>query len=211
MANRRQHIVELAAQVVYRQGFKGTSVENVLEIAGVGKGNFYHYFRSKDELGIAIIGEMEKWINGPPGDEMFGPTKAPLQRLEDYIAYVREQRHEDNHGDPLGNLAAELGDTEPFVKPLRKALDALTERFEALVSEYALERGVQVDPRTIARSLVAHIHGLSTIFKVDRDPQAFDVSLERTILMIQNQTRLPEPQPQPQSGIEVGERRPTAR
>ena len=59
MANRRQHIIELAADVVYRQGFKGTSVENVLEIAGVGKGNFYHYFRSKDELGVAIINEIE--------------------------------------------------------------------------------------------------------------------------------------------------------
>ena len=69
MGNRRQHIIELAAQVVYRQGFKGTSVENVLEIAGVGKGNFYHYFRSKDELGIAIIGEMEKWLNGAPGED----------------------------------------------------------------------------------------------------------------------------------------------
>ncbi len=204
MANRRQHIVELAAQVVYRQGFKGTSVENVLEIAGVGKGNFYHYFRSKDELGIAIIGEMEKWITGPPGDEMFAPAKAPLQRLQDYITFVREQRHLDNHGDPLGNLAAELGDTEPFVKPLRKALDALTDRFEALVSEYAMERQAHVDARIIARSLVAHVHGLSTIFKVDRDEPAFDTSLERTITMIQNQTR-PAEAPAQASGI-AGER-----
>jgi|SRR5579872_3943509 len=196
MGNRRQHIIELAARVVYRQGFKGTSVENVLEIAGVGKGNFYHYFRSKDELGIAIIAEMEKWLSGAQGDEMFSPTKSPLQRLRDYIGYVTEQRHLENHGDPLGNLAAELGDTEPFVKPLRKALDALTERFEALVSEYALELGSQVQPRVVARSLVAHLHGLSTMYKVDRDEQAFDEGLKRTELILQNQVKPAVPAPQ---------------
>lgn len=179
MGNRRQHIIELAAEVVYRQGFKGTSVENVLEIAGVGKGNFYHYFRSKDELGVAIIGEIEKWFNGAPGDEIFSPSKAPLQRLKDYLAYIAQRRHHDNHGDPLGNLAAELGDVEPFAKPLRRAMDALVDRFEALVSEYALERGVTVAARPIALTLVAEIHGLSAIFKVDRDERAFDDGLAR--------------------------------
>jgi TetR/AcrR family transcriptional repressor of nem operon len=180
MANRRQHIVDLAAEVVYRQGFKGTSVENVLEIAGVGKGNFYHYFRSKDELGVAIIGEIEKWFNGTPGDEMFSHSKSPQQRLQDYLAHVAQQRHRENHGDPLGNLAAELGDVEPFAKPLRRAVNALVDRLEALVSEYALERGVPVEPRPVARALAAQIHGLSAIYKVDRDEAAFNDGLTHT-------------------------------
>ena len=179
MANRRQHIIELAADVVYRQGFKGTSVENVLEIAGVGKGNFYHYFRSKDELGVAIINEIEKWFAGPPGDEMFAAGKSPETRLRDYIAHVTAARHRDNRGDPLGNLAAELGDVEPFAKPLRRAVNALLDRFEALVSEYALERAASVDARAVARELAAQIHGLSTLYKVDREDAAFDRGLER--------------------------------
>jgi len=179
MANRRQHIIELAADVVYRQGFKGTSVENVLEIAGVGKGNFYHYFRNKDELGVAIITEIEKWFSGPSGDEMFAATKSPETRLKDYVAYVGQNRHRDNRGDPLGNLAAELGDIEPFAKPLRRAVSALLDRFEALVSEYALERGASVDARAVARELAAQIHGLSTLYKVDRDDSGFDRGLER--------------------------------
>lgn len=189
MGNRRQHIIELAAEVVYRQGFKGTSVENVLEIAGVGKGNFYHYFRSKDELGVAIIGEMEKWFNGAPGDEVFSPSKSPQQRLKDYLAYVAQRRHHDNHGDPLGNLASELGDVEPFAKPLRRTMDALVDRFEALVSEYALERGVKIEARPIARTLVAHIHGHSEMFKVDRDEGAFDASLARLEQILENEIK----------------------
>jgi TetR/AcrR family transcriptional regulator, transcriptional repressor for nem operon len=186
MGNRRQHIIELAAEVVYRQGFKGTSVENVLEIAGVGKGNFYHYFRSKDELGVAIIGEIEKWFNGQPGDEVFSPTKSPQQRLKDYLDYVLAQRKRDNRGDPLGNLAAELGDVEPFAKPLRRAVNALLDRFEALVTEYALERGASVPARQIARELAAQIHGLSALYKVDRDEEAFTENLARCEQILQN-------------------------
>jgi TetR/AcrR family transcriptional regulator, transcriptional repressor for nem operon len=180
VANRRQHIIELAAEVVYRQGFKGTSVENVLEIAGVGKGNFYHYFRSKDELGVAIIGEIERWFSSPVADEIFSHAKSPEQRLTDYIAYLQEQRRRDNHGDPLGNLLSELGDVEPFSKALRKALTALLDRLEGVVTEYALERATTVDARAIARALAAQIHGLSAIYKVDRDEAAFDEGLRRT-------------------------------
>ncbi len=186
MGNRRQHIIELAAEVVYRQGFKGTSVENVLEIAGVGKGNFYHYFRSKDELGVAIIGEIEKWYSGPAGDEMFSPSKSPQQRLKDYLAHVSQQRRRDNRGDPLGNLASELGDVEPFAKPLRRAVNALLDRLEALVTEYALERGASTPARPIARALAAQIHGLSALFKVDREEEAFGEGLGRCEQMLYN-------------------------
>lgn len=186
MANRRQHIIELASEVVYRQGFKGTSVENVLEIAGVGKGNFYHYFRSKDELGVAIIGEIERWFSSPAADELFSHAKSPQQRLHDYLNHIAQQRHRDNHGDPLGNLLAELGDVEPFNKPLRRALSALIERLDAIVSEYALERGVTIESRPIARALASQIHGLSAIYKVDRDETAFDEGLARVEAMLVN-------------------------
>jgi TetR/AcrR family transcriptional repressor of nem operon len=196
VANRRQHIVELAAEVVYRQGFKGTSVENVLEIAGVGKGNFYHYFRSKDELGVAIIGEIERWFSSPAADEIFSHSKSPEQRLADYLAHIAAQRRNENHGDPLGNLVAELGDVEPFAKPLRKALGAFIDRLEAVVAEYALERGLPVDARAIARMLGSQIHGLSAMYKVDRDDAPFDEGLRRVQTALENMVvRPPAAQP----------------
>jgi TetR/AcrR family transcriptional repressor of nem operon len=198
MANRKQHIITLAAEIVYRQGFKGTSVENVLDIAGVGKGNFYHYFRSKDDLGIAIIGELERWFESPVAEDIFSVTKSPAQRLHEFLAYLEEQRRRDNHGDPLANLLAELGDVEPFVKPLQAALNALIDRLESIVSEYALERGATVNARAVARGIAAQIHGLSGIFKVDRDEAAFHDGLQRIETQLQTLVATPEvPAPAP--------------
>jgi TetR/AcrR family transcriptional repressor of nem operon len=36
-------------------GYQKTSLDDVLRESGVGKGNFYHYFRSKEDLGYAIL------------------------------------------------------------------------------------------------------------------------------------------------------------
>jgi AcrR family transcriptional regulator len=146
----------------------------------------------------AIIGEIERWFAGPAAEEIFSHSKSPEQRLADYIAFLSEQRHRDNHGDPLGNLLAELGDVEPFSKALRKAEAALLDRLESVVTEYALERGSRVDARAVARMLAAEIHGLSALYKVDREDAPFDEGLRR-VQSIMETMAAPQPVAQPGS------------
>src|SRR6185312_2248288 len=56
MKDRRTQIVEAATAVMGRQGFQQTSVEDGIHEAGLcGKGHFYHYFKSKEELGYAVL------------------------------------------------------------------------------------------------------------------------------------------------------------
>src|SRR5215831_17256276 len=52
----RERIVERAADLFALRGIAGTSVDEVLAAAGAGKGQFYHYFRSRDELAAAAVG-----------------------------------------------------------------------------------------------------------------------------------------------------------
>ena len=40
------------------RGYQNTSVDDVLRESGVGKGNFYHHFRSKEDLGHAILDQI---------------------------------------------------------------------------------------------------------------------------------------------------------
>ncbi|HLJ84327.1 MAG TPA: TetR/AcrR family transcriptional regulator [Candidatus Eremiobacteraceae bacterium] len=194
MANRRQHIIEAAGDIVYRKGFAGTTVDDMLRAAGVGKGNFYHYFRSKDDLGIAIIDEIAKGLNGPAMDEIFSVAKAPLTRLTDYIEYVKRRRHADNCGEPLANLAAELGHVERFGDRVRRAYVVLLDRLESCVAEYALERGAAVDARMIARSMSMQIDGACLLFKVDRDNASFDAAMDAIVPSVETAVRAGAPQ-----------------
>ncbi len=52
---REQRILEAARCLFIRKGFAETSIEGIAEHAEVGVGTVYNYFRSKDELLIAII------------------------------------------------------------------------------------------------------------------------------------------------------------
>lgn len=46
----KQKIMETGIQLFYQNGFKSTSVQDIVELRGVTKGTFYYYFNSKEEL-----------------------------------------------------------------------------------------------------------------------------------------------------------------
>src|SRR5215475_15614712 len=52
----RERIVQRAAELFAERGIAGTSLDEVLAAAGAGKGQFYHYFRGRDELAAAVVG-----------------------------------------------------------------------------------------------------------------------------------------------------------
>lgn len=52
---RRKEIIQVAEKLFAEQGYSKTSVEAIIHNAGIAKGTFYHYFKSKDELLGAIV------------------------------------------------------------------------------------------------------------------------------------------------------------
>lgn len=52
---RRVQILDTALEVFARQGFKGATIQDIANAAGISPGLLYHYFPSKDELLRAIV------------------------------------------------------------------------------------------------------------------------------------------------------------
>jgi AcrR family transcriptional regulator len=52
---RTQQILEAARQVFAEQGFHGARMSDIAQTIGVSQGTMYHYFRSKDELFLAVL------------------------------------------------------------------------------------------------------------------------------------------------------------
>lgn len=177
MQERRDQIIERASAVVYRQGFGATTIADVLSAAAVGKGNFYHYFKGKEDLGLAIIDSLGRAAAGTDLDEIFSTMKPPLRRLSDYLSIVSKSRRTDYSGDPLCTLASELGALPPYAEHIRAAMTSLLDRLEALIAEFALETRASIDSRIVSRAVLAQIHGLCIQYKVDRDVEAFEAGL----------------------------------
>ena len=51
----RERILEVANELVLKHGFAATSLEQILQRAGVTKGAFFHHFESKEELATALV------------------------------------------------------------------------------------------------------------------------------------------------------------
>jgi TetR/AcrR family transcriptional regulator, transcriptional repressor for nem operon len=174
---RRKQIIDRAAAVVYRQGFGATTVADILVAARVGKGNFYHYFRGKEDLGLAIIDGLAQQYAGVELDSVFSAEKPPLRRLDEYVELVRTARRSNNCGDPLCTLASELGLVSPYAERIAAVMGGLLARLETAIGEIAIERKIAVDAAPVARAALAQIHGACVQYKVGGDAAAFDAAL----------------------------------
>src|SRR6266568_6538457 len=103
----RERIVERAADLFAERGIAGTSVDEVLAAAKAGKGQFYHYFRSRDELAAAAVGyRCAQVVDGLT--EALGSVSS-LAGLERALAGVIAGFEQAGlPGCPIGTLATEV-------------------------------------------------------------------------------------------------------
>ena len=146
---RRRQIMEIAAQIFARKGYRGTSMRDIGEAAGVLGGSLYHHIKSKDALFVEL-------------------HHAALDAAEQQIAAAI-----DCHDDPWGRLEAAcatlldiqldphsltmpmMNDFREVPEKVRVALIDRRDRFEqlfrTLVADLPLPAGID---RSIYRNLL---------------------------------------------------------
>ena len=118
-SNTRERIVEAAARLFHEQGFQGTGISTILREAGANPGSLYHFFRTKDELLLAVLEHYEELLQ----PVVLGPVEEaepdPIERIFRLLDWYRGGMVETGCrlGCPLGNLALEVSDTHPEVRP----------------------------------------------------------------------------------------------
>ncbi|WP_425082374.1 TetR/AcrR family transcriptional regulator [Ruegeria arenilitoris] len=59
---RRAQLLGCAQMLFFSKGFEDTTIQDVLDLAGVSKGGFYHHFKSKDELLFGVLDGMAEGV-----------------------------------------------------------------------------------------------------------------------------------------------------
>jgi TetR/AcrR family transcriptional repressor of nem operon len=133
MASTREQILDAAGRLIHLQGFHKTSVDDILRESGVGKGNLYYYFKSKDELGYAALERTLERIQGEVLERVFAQGVDPWTQLERFLNYPVERARKEGGvgGCPLGNLALEMSDIhEGFRARLSQAFERVQSKIE---------------------------------------------------------------------------------
>ena len=55
---RKQELLQIAYRMFISRGYENTSVDEIIEEAGIAKGTFYYYFETKEQLLEEVIGMM---------------------------------------------------------------------------------------------------------------------------------------------------------
>lgn len=173
MRDRRAQIVESAAGLVRRQGFQATSVDDVIREAGLsGKAHFYHYFKSKEELGYAVLTRQFEHFAERGLAILRDPMRDPLDRLDCFIdAVVAGQAERKCQGGcPFANFAAELADAhEGFRLALAAVFERWASQIEALLWEARPQLDDGVDTARLARFIIATLEGATLMARVKRE------------------------------------------
>jgi TetR/AcrR family transcriptional regulator, transcriptional repressor for nem operon len=185
MANHgtREELIEVGLKQIHSAGYTATGINQILELADVPKGSFYHHFASKDAFAKEILehynfGEQERW------ESFLGDTKvSPLKRLRKYFKemiaiYGRRGR---SAGCLLGNMTLEVAEHNPELRGvLRKSFDcwqdAIAKTIREAIEQRELPKTANADE--LAALLVNNWEGAQVRTKAEQSDKPLELFLD---------------------------------
>jgi TetR/AcrR family transcriptional regulator, transcriptional repressor for nem operon len=180
----RDQILNAAARLMHVKGYQSTALDDVLRESGVGKGNFYYYFKSKEDLGYAIIDRTTRaFVERSLGPAFADLEADPIAQIDTFLDRVLDAQRQRNcvGGCVMGNLASELSDVhEGFRQRLAEIFDIWRKHLADAIRRGQRRGYVRTDadaPR-LAQFLVAGLEGAILLSKVTKDITVMEKCVE---------------------------------
>lgn len=175
----RQSLLSAALELIWTNSYASVGVDEICTKAGVKKGSFYYYFRSKAEL--ALLAYEAHWETRKPELEaIFHSDDGPWVKLERWARSVAERQKLlfDKHGFvcgcPYTNLGSELGTLDETLRCKARELLERTYQFLYEVMVELHERGEVEDPAHTARGLQSLVIGQVLLSKIHNEPLSLE-------------------------------------
>lgn len=171
----RARLLQAAEEMTYRYGFSSAAIADIAKEAKIPLGNVYYYFKTKDEIGGAIVdlrvSRFKKLL------QELDKADSPKERLCGFVQIkIKNREGLASGGCPVGTLCSELQKHGgPAAKRSRllfaEALAWMEEQFRAL--------GKGEDSCGLAVHLLSATQGVSVLAHTFRDPKMIFTEAER--------------------------------
>jgi TetR/AcrR family transcriptional repressor of nem operon len=177
----RDALVRTATDLIRRQGYAFTTVDQICEQAAVTKGGFFHHFESKDDLADACLGQWDRQAAAMDAGAPFQKARSPRARVLGYMDF-----YIGLFDDPkmlksclAGTTVQEVADTKPRLRDAANVcfLNAST-RFRALLDDACKDARKRVDTASLADLWIATIQGSLILSKASQDASLIRRTLE---------------------------------
>lgn len=135
----RLTILQKAFELIYVNGYQTTSIDTIIATTRVTKGAFYYHFKTKDEMGLAIINEILKPALAGSFIEPLTKDANPLEAIYNlmYGLLMENEFLKVEYGCPAANFVQEM---TPWNADFSKALNELTLQWSEVMTA-AIEKG----------------------------------------------------------------------
>ena len=179
----RSDIIRIGTELISRQGYNATGIEMVLKEAGVPKGSFYHYFKSKEEFGLAVMDVFADYYSQRMTALLQDAALSPLTRIRTLLqgSLERFSRNQCSKGCLIGNLGQEMADqNERFRARLDEIFDDWRKLFAGCLAEAqtAKELDSRLDAEALASFILSGWEGAILRAKVMKSPQPLQDFIE---------------------------------
>jgi len=192
VANRetRQRLLKTALNLIWQSGYESVGIVKICDEAGVTKGAFYHYFKSKADLATAAFAEhlQNMRVNF---DRVFSSQNSPLERIDLYCELVISTQIEKHAqiGYVVGCPIISSGQSTQEVKLKNLSIDTIEQMNKYFISVVvdAQQQGIvekDIDPVATARYMYAFVQGILTLGRVKNDLKVVKTDLKPGLLRI---------------------------
>ncbi len=137
---RRNEIIETASRLFAQKGYDKCSVNDILTAIGIAKGTFYHYFKSKEEVLDAVVGQATELIRDRVSEVVKREDLAPDEMiLQIFLSMRIEKEMTDGILDEIHKSENALFHQKSLVQTVDMIAPVLTK-----VVEKGIEKGIFV-------------------------------------------------------------------
>lgn len=179
----RAHILEAAVKQFSVNGYNKASVDSICEQAGVSKGAFYHHFKTKQDVFLALLDGWLQTFDQAIEASKDRPVPETFQLMTEYFPYIFESAS-DNLPMFLEFLQQASRDEtiwQASIAPYRR----YHKHFASLIKRGIAEGSfVDVDPNLAARLIVSTAMGLLLQSLLDPHGAKWDKVARETVQLM---------------------------
>ncbi|MEA4837499.1 MAG: TetR/AcrR family transcriptional regulator [Rhodospirillaceae bacterium] len=181
----RRHILETGQAIMGGKGFSAVGLTEILTTAGVPKGSFYYYFKSKDAFGEALLEQYFADYMAELTAILEKPGQSGAERLVAYWEkWLRTQAGCDPQGKCLAvKLGAEVADlSEAMRSALQIGTARIMQRLAKAIEEARADGSLSVegDALFLSEALYELWMGASLLEKITRNDEPLKTAMAAT-------------------------------
>lgn len=189
-SNTKAKILSAGARIIHLKGYHNTGIQELVTAAGIPKGSFYFYFKSKEEFGLELIDYYTNAIRAKADELSEDNAISPLAKLKRFFdwSFTSLERNDFKGGCPIGNLSQEMANiNENFREKLKEAFDAMKKGIAIQLKEAQERKEISdaLDVPELTDFIVSSFEGVLLQMKVTKSTaprKAFEQMIFERIL-----------------------------